>query len=237
FNSCALLLVVFFVPLKVPPIPAAQCWILLFLTLSRGSCTRQFLLDQPREGFERLGPYQRSPVNEESWCASNPQAVTLIQVPLHRGFVGTRCKTTVELCDINPDLSRVTPQIFGSQLGRLGKKHVVIFPKLSLVLSAARRLCRAPRLWMNRIQREIPIRKPYLARIALEQLFQCRMGLLAERAFKVGEFHNGHRRIRRATNGRAVGGDLDADCSRWLETDNNLTLRAERFHEGLPASG
>src|SRR5262249_60226816 len=130
---------------------------------------RQFLRPHPGEGFEGLGSCQRSSVNEESRCAGNPQGVTLIQVPLHRGFVGPRCKTTVELCDINPDLARVTPQIFGSQLGRLGKKQVVIFPKLSLVLSAARRLCRAPRLWMNRIQREIPIREPYLARIAIDR--------------------------------------------------------------------
>src|SRR6516164_7064486 len=107
----------------------------------------------------------------------------------------------------------------------------MILPKLSLVLGAAGGLCRAPRLRMNRIQREIPISKPHLARIALEHLLYCRVGLLAERTFKIGEFYDRHRPVRRTAHRRALGRDLNAN-HRWrLKTVDDLTLRAERFDE------
>src|SRR5678816_3667108 len=115
-----------------------------------------------------------------------------------------RCKATVELCDIKTHLSSVTSQVFESKLRRLGKKHVVIFPKFSLILGAACGLRGAPRLRMNRIQREVPIGKPHLAGIALKQLLQCRMGLFAERAFKVREFYNRDRSVGFAANGRTL---------------------------------
>src|SRR6266404_5601201 len=149
----------------------------------------------------------------------------------------SRCKATVELCDIKPYLSRVAPQVFESQLGRLGKKHVMILPKLSLVLSAARSFCRSPRLRMNRIQREIPVGEPHLAWIALKYLLYCRVGLLAERAFKVGEFHDRHRPVHRTANRRALGRHLNANNCWRLKTVNNLTLRSERFDEKRSLGG
>src|SRR5882724_840949 len=135
-----------------------------------------------------------------------------------------RCKATVERRDIKPHLSGVTSQVFESQLRRLGKKHVVIFPKFSLILGAACSLRSPPRLRMNRIQGEVPIGKPHLAWIALKQLLECRMSLLAERAFKVGEFHDRHRRVRRTADGSILCGHLNTDCSWRLETDNDPTL-------------
>src|SRR4029077_14550563 len=110
-------------------------------------------------------------------------------------------------------------------------------PKLSLVFGAAGGLCRAPRLRMNRIQRGIPISETHLARIALEHLPYCRVGLLAERAFKIGEFYDRHRPVHRTANRRPLGRDFNTNNCGRLKTENNLTLRSERFDKKRSLSG
>jgi hypothetical protein len=116
---------------------------------------------------------QGSSVDEERRGAGNADAITLINIMLHRGFMD-RHRVPGKLRTLQ---RRVRPAQrialnHREPVRGLRKKNVVIVPKLPLVLGAPGGLCGAPRLRMNCLQWKIPIGEPQLARIAIKQLFQ-----------------------------------------------------------------
>ena len=85
------------------------------------------------------------------------------------------------------DLRSATLQIIRTQFGGLGKKYVMILPKLALIVGAARCFRRPLCLWMNTFQWEVSEDQPYPFRIFFQHLSQGWMHLLAEGTMKIRE--------------------------------------------------
>src|SRR2546425_6682079 len=113
----------------------------------------------------------------------------------------------------------------------------MILPKVALISSATGRFGRPPCLRMDMFEGKITVNQFNPSPIPFHYLSQSRMGLLAKRTLEVREFHQRHRCLGRAAQRCTLDRHVNADYRRRLETNQNLSLRPERFQEELPPSG
>ena len=114
-------------------------------------------------------------------------------------------EATHKLLRIETDLFCIVFQVVLCGFGSLFKQHIVVLPKLTLILRAPRCLGRTPRLRMQGIERQVPKEQPDLARVFLKHLGQRRLDPLAEWAVEVRKLHKRHWSIRCPTNRRPIG--------------------------------
>src|SRR3989442_11194924 len=110
------------------------------------------------------------------------------------------------------------------------EQRVVIFPELSLLGGALRRLGRRPRIRVI-AEREVPVHEAHAIAVRVEDLRDGWVGALAERALEIRELDDLDRRVCGSLR-RAVGGRHG--LTRRLEEHADRRLAAQRVEKLLP---
>src|SRR2546422_1538454 len=115
-------------------------------------------------------------------------------------------------------------ELLGTGLGRVGEERVVIRPELPLVVSAPRRLGCVPSLGMETVDRKVPEDDLHLLAVAGQYLRQRRDDSLAERAVKVRERDDRHRRRGWPPERSPLDSDLGPERRGLLKKDHHSGL-------------
>src|SRR3990172_553545 len=198
-----------------------------FVTPQDSLPSRQLVLDDLYEAFERLGAREQPPVHEEGRGAGHAGAGPLINVFLHRSLVFPAAEALLESCQVQAHLLCVRLELLRAGLWRVLIQLVMVGPELALVIRAPRGLVRLPRRRVQLIYRVIPMDHLHLLAVPRKDLGQRWLDPLAKGAVEVLELHDCHRRCGRTLEWCAVRRHLGPKDRRGLEMDHHLGLGAK----------
>src|SRR6266852_4194721 len=113
------------------------------------TCSRQLVINNARERVLGLGAGERNSIDEESWSSIHTGFPAFLLIFFDVRFVLLAGQAGTKLLVIELQIARVFDQVILLQLRRR-EQLVVVFPELSLLQGAARRLSRNHSLGMNR---------------------------------------------------------------------------------------